>query len=76
MRIISLMCPGLILAGWTFLNNAPPKVIYQSSDTISVEVPRARARPRFRWHRVTGPEGPLDATARTARGCPDRLLAL
>jgi hypothetical protein len=37
MRIISMMCPALILAGCTFLNDAPPKVIYQSSDTISVE---------------------------------------
>ena len=32
-----MMCPALILAGCTFLNDAPPKVIYQSSDTISVE---------------------------------------
>ena len=39
MRIISMMCPALILAGCTFLNDAPPKVIYQSSDTISVEYP-------------------------------------
>jgi hypothetical protein len=37
MRIISIMCPALILAGCTFLNDTPPKVIYQSSDTISVE---------------------------------------
>ena len=37
MRIIFMMCPALILAGCTFLNDAPPKVIYQSSDTISVE---------------------------------------
>src|SRR4051812_38560741 len=37
MRIISMMCPALILAGCTFLNDTPPKVIYQSSDTISVE---------------------------------------
>ena len=33
-----MMCPALILAGCTFLNDAP-KVIYQSSDTISVEYP-------------------------------------
>jgi hypothetical protein len=37
MRIISMMCPALVLAGCTFLNDTPPKVIYQSSDTISVE---------------------------------------
>jgi hypothetical protein len=37
MRIISMMCPALILAGCTFLNDAPPKVIYQSSDTNSGE---------------------------------------
>ena len=32
-----MMCPALVLAGCTFLNDTPPKVIYQSSDTISVE---------------------------------------
>ena len=37
MRIISMMCPVLILGGCTFLNDAPPKVIYQSPNTISVE---------------------------------------
>ena len=62
MRIISMMCPALILAGCTFLNDAPPKVIYQSSDTISVEYSDDGAM------RVSNPAGSNGDDRATLRG--------